>query len=211
MTRRTSARPTPTQVVENIPDPQESGMTYSANVLTFKVTVTDSGNGELEATKSEVTGSSEFVNAYEAGGELDIETFINPTKSLTGRALTAGEFTFELRQDDTLLQRVTNDAEGNILFSPLGFTEEDIGQTYSYTIVEIPGTEANMTYSTMEINFSVLVGNAGNGELSLKVNAPTDVIFFNVYTAPAPDPTPVPPIPNFDLGVVPSNVADCLE
>ncbi|MGI6634610.1 MAG: DUF7507 domain-containing protein [Christensenellales bacterium] len=142
---------------------------------------------------------------------LDIEAIINPTKSLAGRVLTAGEFTFELRQGDTLLQSTTNDAEGNILFSSLGYTQEDIGQTYSYTIVEVPAMEANMTYSEMAIDFTVLVEDAGDGVLSLTVNAPTDVIFFNVYTAPAPEPIPAPPVLNFDLGVVPSNVADCLE
>jgi hypothetical protein len=151
------------------------------------------------------------VNTYETAGKLDIETVINPTKSLTGRALTADEFAFELRQGDTLLQSVTNDAEGNILFSSLGYTQEDIGQTYSYTIVEVPAMEANMTYSEMAIDFTVLVEDAGDGVLSLTVNAPTDVIFFNVYTAPAPEPIPAPPVLNFDLGVVPSNVADCLE
>ena len=148
---------------------------------------------------------------------LDIETTINPTKSLTGRALRTGEFTFALRQGGETLQSVTNDAEGNILFSPLVYTAEDIGQTYSYTIAEIPGTDANMTYSTTAINFTVSVKDAGDGVLSLTVNAPAAVIFFNIYTPPAPEPIPEPipePAPgvlNFDLGVVPSNVADCLE
>ncbi|MGI6687052.1 MAG: DUF7507 domain-containing protein [Christensenellales bacterium] len=151
---------------------------------------------------------------------LDIETTINPTKSLTGRALRTGEFTFALRQGGEMLQSVTNDAEGNILFSPLVYTAEDIGQTYSYTIVEIPGTDANMTYSTTAINFTVSVKDAGDGVLSLTVNAPAAVIFFNIYTPPVPPapepipepiPEPAPGVPNFDLGVVPSNVADCLE
>ncbi|MGI6653282.1 MAG: Cna B-type domain-containing protein [Christensenellales bacterium] len=200
------------KVVENIPADadKETGMSYSTNILSFKVTVTDAGNGVLNTAKTMVSGETEFVNAYEADGELDIETTINPTKSLTGRDLTAGEFNFELRQGGTLVQSATNDAEGNILFSPLVYTEEDIDQTFSYTIVEIPGTEANMTYSEMSIDFTVLVEDAGDGVLSLKVNAPTDVIFFNVYTAPVPEPIPVP-IPNFDLGIVSSNVADCLE
>ncbi|MGI6696550.1 MAG: DUF7507 domain-containing protein [Christensenellales bacterium] len=151
---------------------------------------------------------------------LDIETTINPTKSLTGRALRTGEFTFALRQGGETLQSITNDAEGNILFSPLVYTAEDIGQTYSYTIVEIPGTDANMTYSTTAINFTVSVKDAGDGVLSLTVNAPAAVIFFNIYTPPVPPapepipepiPEPAPGVPNFDLGVVPSNVADCLE
>ena len=90
------------KVVENIPDPQEIGMTYSANVLTFKVTVTDTGGGVLKATKSEVTGSSEFVNAYEAGGEFDVDAEIGVTKKLEagGRELTAGEFSFTLSSAD---------------------------------------------------------------------------------------------------------------
>jgi len=211
------------KVVENIPADadKEIGMTYSSNELIFTVTVIDAGDGVLSFEKAITQGSTVFNNEYKAAGELDIEAKINPTKSLTGRALTAGEFTFELRQGDAVLQRVTNDAEGNILFSPLAYTEEDIDQTYNYTIVEIPGTEANMSYSAMDINFAVLVKDAGDGVLSLTVNAPADVIFFNTYTPPAPEPVPEPddepepapvvPIQNFDLGVAPSNVADCFE
>jgi pilin isopeptide linkage protein len=152
------------------------------------------------------------TNTYTATGELNIETTINPTKSLAGRALTAGEFTFELRQGGAVLQSAANDAEGNILFTPLVYTEEDIGQTYSYTIVEIAGIEADMAYSTMAIDFTVLVEDAGDGVLSLTVSAPADVTFFNIYTPPAPAPVPDPvPVPNFDLGAVSGNVADCLE
>ncbi|NLB58050.1 MAG: hypothetical protein GX805_06215, partial [Gammaproteobacteria bacterium] len=174
----------------------------------FTVNVTDLGDGELAATLTATPADTVFNNTYEAVGTLDIETAINPTKSLTGRGMAAGEFTFQLRALDAVLETATNDAEGNILFAPLNYTQDDIGQTYTYSIVEIPGTEADMTYSEMVLTFTVAVEDAGDGVLSLTVTAPATVIFYNVLAAPVPPPVPVP---IFDLGVVNSNVADCLE
>ena len=110
-----------------------------------------------------------------------------------------------------MLQRVRNDAQGNVPFAPLVYTEADIGQTYAYTIVEIPGTEENMTYTDMALNFTVSVEDAGDGELDLTTVVPANVIFYNVLEEPDEPVPPVVPVPNFDLGVVTSNVADCLE
>ena len=190
---------------------KEGGMTYDTMVLTFTVDVTDLGGGKLSAVLAAQPADTVFNNVYEADGTVDIETTVNPTKSLTGRALADGEFTFELRQGGTMLQRARNDAQGNVPFAPLVYTEADIGQTYAYTIVEIPGTEENMTYTDMALNFTVSVEDAGDGELNLTTVVPANVIFYNVYEAPDEPVPPVVPVPNFDLGVVTSNVADCLE
>ncbi|MGI6725830.1 MAG: Spy0128 family protein [Christensenellales bacterium] len=178
-------------VVENIPDPQESGMTYSANVLTFKVTVTDSGNGVLEATKSEVTGSSEFVNAYEAGGEFDVDAEIGVTKKLEagGRELTAGEFSFTLSSADDADNATlpgTNDLNGDVSFANLVYDEADIGKTYTYTVVEnIPDPqESGMTYSANVLTFKVTVTDSGNGVLeATKSEVTGSSEFVNAYEA----------------------------
>ncbi|NLE20503.1 MAG: hypothetical protein GX623_06790, partial [Clostridiales bacterium] len=52
---------------------------------------------------------------------------------------------------------------------------------------------------------------AGDGELDLTTVVPANVIFYNVFEEPDEPVPPVVPVPNFDLGVVTSNVGDCLE
>ena len=74
-------------------------------------------------------------------------------------------------------QQARNDAQ--VRPAPLVYTEADIGQTYAYTIAGIPGTEENMTYTDMALNFTVSVG-CGDGELDLTTVVPANVIFYNV-------------------------------
>ncbi len=168
--------------------------------------MTDEGGGVLAATATK-PADTEFNNVYTATGALDIELVINPTKTLTGRDLTAGEFTFILRQGAQDLQTVTNDAQGNILFQPLVYTEADIGQTYSYSITEAAGEAADVTYSDLNLLFTVSVADAGNGALSLTTTVTGGAIFINTYT---PEPEPVPQ-PRFDYGTVGISVSDLFE
>ena len=134
---------------------------------------------------------------------LDFESAINPTKVLKRRKLKDGEFTFELYQDGVLVQSVTNDVWGNIIFSPIKYTQENIGESHSFTIVEVQGTEEHMVYSALEIQFTVLIEDAGEGVLDLKISTPRGVVFANIFI-----PQDLKP---YDLGVVTSNVGDCLE
>ncbi|MBN1777869.1 MAG: Cna B-type domain-containing protein, partial [Clostridiales bacterium] len=173
-------------VVEEVPDPNPSnGITYDTTQYTVNVTVTDNGDGTLNvAVPSENATSLDFINNYEAKGEFDVDLTIDPTKVLTNRDLTDGEFTFELRLGIDVLQTVTNTADGNIPFLPLEYTQDDIGATYDYTINEVipvPG-EIGMTYDPMVIMFSVTVTDLGGGVLSadLVEPLPADTTFNNV-------------------------------
>ena len=90
-------------------------------------------------------------------------------KVLEGRILTAGAFTFELRNGaGTLLQTKTNAADGSIVFDAIPYTEADIGQTYTYTIREVvpASQETGMTYDPMVLTVDVEVTDAGNGDLT---------------------------------------------
>ena len=78
------------------------GIAYSKNVAEVTVTVTPNKRGELSAAVK-VTWSeadeTEFKNVYTAEPvESSVTDKIDVTKSLTGRDLTAGEFSFELRE-----------------------------------------------------------------------------------------------------------------
>ncbi|WP_176745964.1 Spy0128 family protein, partial [Streptococcus sp. HMSC061E03] len=56
---------------------------------------------------------------------VPITAEFNFTKRLEGRALTAGEFTFELKDsDNVVIATATNDADGKIKFSPVEYTNK---------------------------------------------------------------------------------------
>ena len=106
------------------------------------------------------------VTPYEAEGSVTLEAM----KSLIGRGLTADAFSFELRDEgNALLETVGNAADGSITFSALNFDEDDIGQTYTYTIREVvpASPETGMTYDPMVLSVAVTVTDAGNGVLTV--------------------------------------------
>jgi len=86
---------------------------------------------------------------------------------------------------------VKSDANGKAKFT-LTFTENDIGNTYTYKLTEVNGGKANVTYSTAEYTITVTIGLDANNKLvaTLTSNgqAATAVVaaFENVY-----DYTPV--------------------
>lgn len=93
------------------------GITYSKNVATFKVTVTVNAKGELKADVEKTSGETEFKNVYTAEPvESSVTDKIDVTKSLTGRDLAAGEFSFELLEvvgkEDKPVETVVNAADG---------------------------------------------------------------------------------------------------
>ena len=162
-----------------------------ASVLALGANVTLSQNFNGTVVAENVTVDAEghrddFVGEFPAHGTYDVDVDLNPTKALTGRTLTAGEFSFELKQGTTVLQTVSNTADGNIPFQVLSYTQADIGNTYNYTINEvIPATgETGVTYDTMVLSFSVTVSDGGNGVLlDTLVSMPEDTIFNNSYSA----------------------------
>ncbi|NLD33932.1 MAG: Cna B-type domain-containing protein, partial [Clostridiales bacterium] len=159
----------------------EAGMAYDPMTLSFSIKVEDAREGKLNLTVTKPEDLT-FNNSYTATGEYDIDTELNPNKVLTGRELADQEFTFELLRGDEIIQTAKNTADGNIPFGKLSFTQADIGETYNYTIKEIPGTEAGMAYDPMTLSFSIQVADAGQGELALTVERPENVTFNNTFT-----------------------------
>jgi len=164
----------------------EAGMTYDPMVLKFTVVVTDLGGGKLDATLKAVPSDTIFNNTYEATGEFDPDDAaagLNPTKELTGRVLTDGAFTFQLKKGDALVEEVKNTADGNIPFSKITYDQTQLGE-HHYTIHEVAGAEAGMTYDPMVLTFTVVVTDLGGGKLDATLKAvPEDTIFNNTYEA----------------------------
>ena len=113
------------------------------------------------------TQEAVFTNAYAATGSISL----NATKKLAGGTLTSGQFSFELRDKDTtaVLQTVTNDADGSVVFEPISYTTAG---EYHYAITEVvpaqdaPGFDASIEYDAHEEDVTVNVIDNGNGTLS---------------------------------------------
>ena len=171
------------------------GIAYSKNVAEVTVTVTPNKRGELSAAVK-VTWSeadeTEFKNAYTAEPvESSATDKIDVTKSLTGRDLTAGEFSFELREikgeDSELIETVKNAADGMVTFSAIKYTE--IGQ-HTYKLHEVKGNAGGIDYDDAVYTIVTTIADNGKGQLvathELKdAKDVKSIEFKNVYTTNA--------------------------
>ena len=171
------------------------GIAYSKNVAEVTVTVTPNKRGELSAAVK-VTWSeadeTEFKNAYTAEPvESSVTDKIDVTKSLTGRDLTAGEFSFELREikgeDSELIETVKNAADGMVTFSAIKYTE--IGQ-HTYKLHEVKGNAGGIDYDDAVYTIVTTIADNGKGQLvathELKdAKDVKSIEFKNVYTTNA--------------------------
>lgn len=165
-------------IKEVVPVAPESGMTYDPMALTVSVLVEDAGNGVLKVTPT-YPEDVVFNNSYLASGSIILQA----GKVLSGRNLLAGEFGFQLKQGDALLQTKTNALDGGITFDAISYTQANIGQTFTYTIKEVVPAipEPGMFYDAMTLTVSVLITDAGNGVLTATPTYPNDVIFNNTF------------------------------
>ena len=129
---------------------------------------------------------------------VPISVEFNFTKKLEGRDLKAGEFTFELKDsDNVVIATATNDAAGKIKFAPVDYTNKagetvtalkyQKGQegTYKYTVEEVKGTDATVTYDTMKAVVTVEVRHDGTAKaLITNVTEPADKEFNNTVRPP---------------------------
>ena len=129
---------------------------------------------------------------------VPITVEFNFTKRLEGRELKAGEFTFELKDsDNVVVATATNDATGKITFAPVNYTNKagkavtalkyKKGEegTYTYSVTEVKGTDASVTYDTMKAEVTVTVSHDGTAKaLIANVTEPADKEFNNTVTPP---------------------------
>lgn len=143
------------------------GITYSKNVATFKVTVAVKATGGLKADVEKISGETEFKNIYAADPvESSVTDRIKATKSLAGRDLAEGEFSFELREvkgeDSELIETAKNDANDNVAFSAIKYTK--VGQ-HIYTLREVKGNAGGVTYDKTVYTVVTTIADNGKGQL----------------------------------------------
>jgi len=143
------------------------GVAYSKNVAKITVTVTPNKKGELSAVVQVTSGETEFKNVYTAEPvESSVTDKIDVTKSLTGRDLAAGEFSFELLEvvgkEDKPVETVVNAADGKVTFSPIRYTK--IGQ-HTYKLREVKGNAGGIAYDETVYTIVTTISDNGKGQL----------------------------------------------
>ncbi len=151
---------------------------------------------EIEAPSGHIIKEADtVVNVEDFGADHSVtKTIVNPKdkpketkatieldKTLTGRDLTDGEFSFELYEGATKLQTVTN-KNGKVTFAPIGYTEEG---EHTYTVKEVAGNTPGITYDKTDKQVTVKVKKDGDN-LKADVAYPENKTFSNTYTAPQP-------------------------
>lgn len=154
-----------------------SAVTRDPQRVEVKVTLGDDG-----ALKAETVGELKFVNTYSA---KPTSVSLKATKVLKGAQLTDGAFTFELLNNDEVMDSVTNDAEGNIAFKELTL---DKAGTYTFKIVEVAGDKKGMTYDATEHTVTVRVDDNGQGQLVVAAIEGDNPTFTNTYVEPTAKP-----------------------
>ncbi|QQC00174.1 Cna B-type domain-containing protein [Streptococcus oralis] len=165
-----------------------TGITYDTKTITATVTVADNGKGALEATVA-YDDEKAFENTYTPAGATSVT--LGAKKVLEGKDLEAGKYSFELKKaDGTVVETVTNAADGTVTFSPISYDESQVG-THKYTISEVAGTETGITYDKTVQEVEVTVEKVSATELKATASKEAnDLVFTNTYT-PAKTEVPV--------------------
>ena len=98
-------------------------------------------------------------------------------KTLTGRDLVDGEFSFELYEGTNKLQTVTNKS-GKVTFESISYTAEG---EHTYTVKEVKGNNATIAYDASEKQVTVKVTRDGDA-LKAEVVYPENKTFTNAFT-----------------------------
>ena len=189
----------PQDAVNNVKD----GITYDATVYRIRIDVTDNLQGQLNAAvnifdNQDIPSAVMFTNVYNTtAAEVDL-TF---TKTLTGRDMQAGEFTYHLvvdggQDDGELVAEITNTAANagaaaTMVIENLKFSEAG---TYNYRLVEVIPVEAvngflnGVQYDNTEYSIKVVVTDNGSGAMEAVTTVDGTALssaaieFKNVYT-----------------------------
>ena len=135
-----------------------AGVAYDGHAATMTVTVTDDGSGNLTASTpaiAQVSGG-DFVNTYTTELDYSARAGVRLSKTLSGRAMEAGQFAFTVTADaetaaklglktdgDAYAVAAADDGEADLVDLVGGaaggdvkFTDADAGKTYSFTVTE---------------------------------------------------------------------------
>ena len=211
------------QVTEEVPDPKLGGVTYSQAVYQVEVTVADNHDGTLkvESVKTqtkddagtEQTGelvpveTMAFTNTYSASYDYGANGGLQVSKTLTGRDMAAGEFSFTITGADDASKALLSDDDfsftnesaaagaANVMkkLANVKFTQADDGKEFTFTVAEVVPADAQklsgVTYDTASHEVKITVADKHDGTLNVATTVdgtPGNIVAFtNKYTGPA--------------------------
>lgn len=176
-----------------------AGVAYDGHVAMMTVTVTDDGSGNLTATTpaiAEVSGG-DFVNTYTTELDYSARAGVRLSKTLSGRAMEAGQFAFTVAADaetaaklglktdkDAYAVAATDDGKADLVDlvggaaeSDVKFTDADAGKTYSFTVTETKLGGEGYTNDTAPRTVTIAPGyDAATGKLTVTTTVAKDSV-----------------------------------
>ncbi len=195
-----------------------AGVAYDGHVATMTVTVTDDGSGNLTATTpaiAEVSGG-DFVNTYTTGLEYSARAGVRLSKTLSGRAMEAGQFAFTVTADaetaaklglktdkDAYAVAAADDGKADLVDliggaakSDVKFTDADAGKTYRFTVTETKLGGEGYTNDTAPRTVTIAPGyDAATGELTVTTTVAKDGVEVARSEVSTADDVMAPPVP----------------
>ena len=191
---------------------------YDGHVATMTVTVTDDGSGNLTATTPAIAQASggDFVNTYTTELDYSARAGVRLSKTLSGRAMEAGQFAFTVAADaetaaklglktdkDAYAVAAADDGEADLADligvaagSDVRFTDADAGKTYSFTVTETKLGGEGYTNDTAPRTVTIAPAyDAATGRLTVTTTVAKDgveVARSEVSTADDAAATPAP-------------------
>ena len=195
-----------------------AGVAYDGHVATMTVTVTDDGSGNLTASTpaiAQVSGG-DFVNTYTTELDYSARAGVRLSKTLSGRAMEAGQFAFTVTADaetaaklglktgkDAYAVAAADDGKADLVDliggaaeSDVKFTDADAGKTYRFTVTETKLGGEGYTNDTAPRTVTIAPGyDAATGRLTVTTAVAKDgveVARSEVSTADDATETPAP-------------------
>lgn len=195
-----------------------AGVSYDGRVATMTVTVTDDGSGNLTASTpaiAQVSGG-DFVNTYTTELDYSARAGVRLSKTLSGRAMEAGQFAFTVTADaetaaklglktgkDAYTVAAADDGQADLIGliggaaeGDVKFTDADAGKTYSFTVTETKLGGEGYTNDTEPRTVTIAPAyDAATGKLTVTTTVAKDgveVARGEVSTADDATATPAP-------------------
>ena len=157
----------------------EAGVTYDTTKHEVTVKVVDNGAGKLVATVTD--NNPTFTNTYVASSTQVTFTAKKVLKDKEkDKELAEGQFKFELKEGDKLIETATNAADGTVTFKAIKYAAAG---EHTYTITEVKGNDENIKYDENSYEVTVKVTDNGAGQLVTEVTGNNPTI-TNTYTEP---------------------------
>lgn len=195
-----------------------AGVAYDGHTATMTVTVIDDGSGNLTATTPAIAQASggDFVNTYTTELDYSARAGVRLSKTLSGRAMEAGQFAFTVTADaetaaklglktgkDAYAVAAADDGEADLVDliggaaeSDVKFTDADAGKTYRFTVTETKLGGEGYTNDTAPRTVTIAPSyDAATGKLTVTTTVAKDgveVARSEVSTADDAMATPAP-------------------